>query len=121
MAAREAIAEWPARRVQVHMITELESVVDTTKYVIKGRTFQGSSFDLAGMRFEDCHFIQCQFIYQGDPFVDFTNCTFKQCDWVVDGPAENTLVFLSKVYRGFGDEGRNLVESVFNSIRDGTV
>jgi hypothetical protein len=88
---------------------------------IRGETFRNTSLILAGIRFESCTFILCQLIYDGDEAFAFDNCTFFECEWTFDGPAENTLVFLSALYDGLGEEGQQLVESVFNSIREGKV
>src|SRR5262245_60843160 len=82
---------------------------------IRGEAFRNTSLILTGIRFESCTFILCQLIYDGDEAFAFDNCTFFECEWTFDGPAENTLVFLSALYNGLGEEGRQLVESVFNS------
>ena len=88
---------------------------------VQGRTFTGDVIELGYVRFEDCTFRECRFVYRGDPAVDFVRCIFQQCDWIFDGPAEHTLVFLSKVYRGFGVDGQHLLGAIVQSIKDGTV
>ena len=60
----------------------------------------------------------CRLVLAG---FDGVRCVFTRCDWVLDGPAENTLLYLSAFYHGLGTQGPKMVESIFDSIRRGTV
>lgn len=88
---------------------------------IKDRVFKHSPVVVEGIRFVRCKFIECQIVYTAKDDVSFEDCNFVECNWTFDGPAEETLIFLSELYRGLGTQGRELVESVFQSIRTGTV
>jgi hypothetical protein len=85
------------------------------------QTFEGNTFILDGSRFKDCRFVRCELIYRGEDGAFFDGCTFVECTWTFGGPAENALIFLADLYRGLGEEGRDLVESIFTGIRSGTV
>src|SRR5215207_4163341 len=88
---------------------------------IKDNVFTRSSIVVEGIRFVRCKFVECQIIYSAKDDVSFEDCSFVECTWTFDGPAEETLIFLSELYRGLGEQGRELVESVFESVRMGTV
>ena len=89
--------------------------------VVVGKTFEESLIELDGISFEQCRFVRCKLVYGGGVEVDFKECSFEQCNWVFEGPADRTLVYLSSLYRGFGPAGRDIVEDIFESIRQGTV
>lgn len=89
--------------------------------VVKGKTFQNQRVIMRGSRYEDCTFILCHMVYDGEGLFSFDNCTFVECNWSFEGAAENTLEFLAALYVGLGYEGQQLVESVFASIRTGKV
>jgi len=94
---------------------------NTTMQRIADKEFKRTSINVEGIHFLRCKFIECQIIYSARDDVAFEDCSFIECSWTFDGPAEETLVFLSELYNGLGQQGRELVESVFQSIRTGTV
>jgi hypothetical protein len=85
------------------------------------KTFQQYAVNLDGNEFDHCIFIRCQMIYAGGGTVSFIGCRFNECDWVVDHAAERTLHFLSAIYRELGPQGHELVEGIFDQIRNGTI
>jgi transcriptional regulator of NAD metabolism len=94
---------------------------NTTMQRITDREFRRTSIIVEDIHFLRCKFIECQIIYTAKDDVAFEDCNFVECSWTFDGPAEETLIFLSELYNGLGQQGRELVESVFESIRSGTV
>ena len=86
-----------------------------------GQKFEQTAINLDGNQFERCIFIECKIIYTAIDTFAIDGCTFVRCDWVIDGPAERTLFYLSELYRGLGPQGEELVEAIFQQIRDGTV
>jgi hypothetical protein len=66
-----------------------------------------------------CLFIRCRIIFTGKGPVRFERCTFDACDWVFDAAAEETIQYLAALYAGLGPGGRDLVEGLFDSIRQG--
>lgn len=71
--------------------------------------------------YTDCTFVNCRVIFSGKGPTRFTNCKFDQCTWVFDGPAEETIQYLAALYSGLGPGGQDLIEAVFDSIRQGGV
>ena|ERR1700730_11246044 len=71
---------------------------------------------LDGHTFKHCKFIGSHLIYEGLGLVVFEHCTFKSPRFALEGPAKNTIDFLTGLY-GSGEFGHNLVEKAFNQIR----
>jgi hypothetical protein len=87
----------------------------------ENKTFERETVNLDGNEFVGCHFIESRLILTAFDGVTIDRCTITRCDWVLDGPAENTILYLSAIYRGLGVQGQQLVEAIFDSIRRGTV
>lgn len=90
-------------------------------HVVRDETFGPGSVQVDDTLFIKCRFTQSKIIFEGTGPVSFDGCTFDRCDWVFDGPAEHALLYLTTLYHGLGDGGRELVEGIFESIRQGTV
>ncbi len=88
---------------------------------IHDREFNQVALPIDGYHFVNCFFKQSKLIYRGEVPVSFAGCTFINCDWSFEGPAENTLQFLADLHTGLGLEGKQLVESVFSGIRRGQI
>src|SRR5215218_1853227 len=74
-----------------------------------------------GKTFNNCRFVECRILYKGGKVPEFTNCAFESCQWVFDGPAENTIQYFALLYTGLGLGGREIIEGIFDSIRQGGV
>ncbi|MDQ3656687.1 MAG: hypothetical protein M3457_16635 [Chloroflexota bacterium] len=75
--------------------------------------------DLAS--FVRCTFIKCELTYSGGGAADFEDCIFEDCSWTFEGAAVRTIDFLATVYRRTGTTGQDLVEGIFDSIRNSPV
>lgn len=95
--------------------------VNVRDQVIRDEHYRRQIVYLDDTVFINCIFDDCKLIFTGRGRVSFDRCTFIFCQWVFDGPAENTLLFLSAIFRGLGEEGRKLVRGIFESIEMGTV
>ena len=84
-----------------------------------GRTFINETVALDGTRFEGCEFHGCTLVFRGEQPVQIVDCRLEKVKWRFEGPAKNTLRFLSAIYRGTGDGGRLTVENTFDAIRKG--
>lgn len=84
------------------------------------RAFENERWEVDGLAFVRCKFKRCRLVFSGGDQVSFKDCTFADCDWVFDGPAENTLAYLSAMYHGLGPAGKQLVTSIFRGIEHGT-
>jgi hypothetical protein len=72
-------------------------------------------------QYENCRFTASRIVYAGGGVPVFANCVFDSCQWVFDGPAENTIQYFATLYTGLGPGGQQLIEGVFDSIRQGGV
>ena len=89
--------------------------------VKKDLIFTDEDVHIDEAKFINCIFRSSRIIYAGKPLPGFTNCSFDSCQWVFDGPAENTIQYFAALYTGLGPGGKELVEGVFDSIRQGGV
>lgn len=86
-----------------------------------GLIFTDEDIHIDEARYVDCVFRNCRIIFTGKPLPGFENCSFDSCQWVFDGPAENTIQYFAALYTGLGPGGRELMEGIFDSIRRGGV
>jgi len=87
----------------------------------EGSKFLGGEQFLDGNEYQGCTFIQCHLIFGATGSVGLHSCTFVECSWSFDGPALGTILFLQAIYQGLGEQGMELVDSIFSSIRHGSV
>jgi hypothetical protein len=88
---------------------------------IVDKQFSAERVEVDGFTFERCIFDRCRIVYSAAGPVQFKDCKFISCDWVFNDAADLTLAYLAALYRGLGDEGRTLVDSIFQEIRTGTL
>ena len=56
------------------------------------------------------HFYQCKLIYRGGRPPNLINCVFDTCEFIFEGPALATLLFLGGIARSSG--GKELVSKM---------
>lgn len=84
---------------------------------IPGKKFRpGEVLVVDGYRFVDCEFEGCILVYQGLRETQFINCRLRSVDWRFDGPAANSLNFLNMLAHAFGEDGRRLVQDLFQTL-----
>jgi hypothetical protein len=83
--------------------------------------FTDETVQVDGNAYHDCRFTVSRIVYEGGPIPEFVNCVFDRCQWVFDGPAENTIQYFALLYTALGPGGRELIENIFESIRKGGV
>lgn len=93
--------------------------MDNHRFV--GKVFENARLEVDGSTYERCKFLRCRIGFSAIDTVVFKECVFTQCEWIFEGPAETTLAYLSALYRGLGAGGQQLVDGIFQGIRDGTV
>jgi hypothetical protein len=84
---------------------------------ISNNSYSGQSVTLDNMHFDNCDFDDYKLVFRGTALFGMVNCRFYGCQWMLDGNAAITIQFLKLMYRGFGDEGRQLVESLLQTIQ----
>lgn len=83
----------------------------------ENETYRDQTIAIDGNQYIGCTFIRCRIVFTGFEEGVFDRCTFTSCDWGFSGPAVNTLNYLAAIYRGLGENGQEMVEGVFESIR----
>jgi hypothetical protein len=83
--------------------------------IARKQTFKDVTIFLDGSNFVECAFERCTLVYSGLMLVGLEANSFKQCKWEFSGSAQNTIVFMSVLYRGGAQE---LIEATFDNIRD---
>ncbi|KAF0193322.1 MAG: hypothetical protein FD165_425 [Gammaproteobacteria bacterium] len=87
--------------------------------LLKDQTFESQDVHLDFMEYQRCTFNNCKVLYSGYGPVRLGENTFNSCQfYFVDG-ARHTMEFLSDLYHGLGDTGRDLIEDAFDNIRSG--
>jgi len=84
--------------------------------LIQGRAFGSEEVLLDGKRFVKCSFKGSTLVFSGYHPVLFSETTFLDVSWKLDGPAALTINFLSGLYHS-SDIGRKLVENTVENIR----
>ena len=74
-----------------------------------------------GEEFYGCQFTRCRIVFRATGPVHFDKCVFTECEWVFDGPAENTLFFLAALATSLGDEARAMVVNMLDGIATGQI
>lgn len=99
-------------RVNQHFPREL-----TIRY--DNQTFTTDTIDVDGNQYHSCTFNHCKIVFRAADGTKFIDCTVNRCDWVFTKGAEQTIQYLTALYNGQGEGGRDLVEGLFESIRQG--
>lgn len=76
--------------------------------------FVKQDIDLSGNTYTGCLFSECRIIFTGIGETQLLTNKFNNCQWIFQGPAGNTLMFLNKLYN---DQGKELVEQLIEQIR----
>jgi hypothetical protein len=84
---------------------------------VQNRVFSHEMIRLDFASYENCRFEHCTLVYSGYGPISMSGCSFIEVKWVFADAAENTLRFLTAMYHGGDEGGRQLVEQTFNSIR----
>ena len=61
----------------------------------EGKKYSGESLSLDNMRFANCEFRDCHFLYSGGPAV-MENCRIQNCEWKMQGTAAIVIESLTR-------------------------
>jgi hypothetical protein len=82
--------------------------------IAKNQTFSDVTVYLDGSSFYDCTFERCTVVFSSLLPATLNNPKFIDCKWQATGPAENTIKFMTALYKV---GARDLIEATFKSIR----
>lgn len=83
------------------------------------KTYSDEQVRLDGNEYLNCKFKRVELIFSAIAPVGLIGCDFDGCRWVFNGPAQQTLEFMSAMHNGNADGGRELIEKTFDNIRMG--
>lgn len=82
-------------------------------------TITGERVKLDGNEYKNVTFERCIMEYHGTSAVKLVDCKFVACRWAFDGPAGNTVRFMSAIYQNGDPVLQKLIEDTFAGIRTG--
>ncbi len=82
-------------------------------------TFENKLIRIDGNQYIGCVFQSCTLQYGGFGDVKLKGCQFKKCSWSFVDAAARTVQFMSSLYHGAGEGGKDLIEKTFKNIREG--
>lgn len=85
----------------------------------EGRTFVDQDVLLDGNTYVGCVFRRVNLVYSAIRQPGLKGNTLDECTWALEGPAADTVNFLSGIYNGMGEAGQQIVETTFDNIRKG--
>jgi len=86
----------------------------------RDQTIEKQDVLLDGNTFTGCTFRNCRMIFKGmHPVMLGANHFTENVKWQFDGPAALTVQFMTALYHGAGEGGRNIIEKTFENIRRG--
>ncbi len=89
--------------------------------IVSNRRFVKETIEVDDFVFENCEFVECKIQFNGAGPVKFEGCLFDSCEWSFEGPAEDTLLYLSTLFGTLDSGGQDLVEGIFESVRRGAI
>lgn len=86
---------------------------------IKDKNFSKEEIHMDFKNFEGCKFEDCSLIYHGYGPIGMNGCSFFNVRWSFADAAANTLSFMSALYVGAGQGGKDLIDQTINNIKSG--
>jgi hypothetical protein len=83
--------------------------------IVEGKVFGSEEVILDGKRFLRCEFKKTTLVFQAKQPVGFSDTTFHDVNWRLDGPAALTINFLIAL-RHSGDVGRILIDNTLKEL-----
>jgi hypothetical protein len=81
-------------------------------------TYKNLTIHVDGQSFINCLFENCVLEFSGTGYLEFQSNKLVNTRWAFVGPAGNTIGFLAALYGGLGTEGVEVVERLFDEIRN---
>ena len=68
--------------------------------------------------YEACTFTNCRFVVLGYWAFALNQCEVVNCEFTFAGPAASTIQTMSTIYHNIGEQGKQLIEGTFETIRN---
>jgi len=86
----------------------------------RDKDFTGQTVQLDDNTFTGCTFRDCTLVFRGSGPLTLNANHFKEnVKWAFAGYAARTIEFMTGIYHGAGEGGRQLIEKTFENIRRG--
>ncbi len=85
---------------------------------ISNNNFSEEEIVLDFHEYESCHFTNCRFVILGYGPFSLNQCEVINCEFTFAGPAASTIQTMTSIYHHIGEQGRQLIEGTFESIRN---
>ena len=83
----------------------------------ENETFENKTVVIDGNSYQNCTFNSCTIEFRGVELPSLGGCHFAGCRWSFDGPAANTIRFLTALY-GNGDAMlQSVVQQTLDNIK----
>lgn len=79
------------------------------------RIFENLRLEVSGNRYDGCTFTNCEIVFTCREPHHAHHCTFIDCRFTFEGPADDTIAILQNLY-SVGGEARATVERIIASI-----
>jgi hypothetical protein len=83
----------------------------------ENEVFEDQIIQLDGNKYIRCKFQRCTLQFGGLADVSLENCEFHRSSWSFTEAAARTIQFMTGLYHGAGEGGRELIEKTFENIR----
>jgi hypothetical protein len=94
------------------------TIATSTIMKITNHQFAEEEVILDFHEYQSCEFKNCKFVVLGyGPFV-LDQCEVVNCEFHFAGPAASTIQTMATIYHHIGEQGKNLIEATFESIRN---
>lgn len=70
--------------------------------------------------YEQCKFHDCRFVVLGHGPFSLNQCEIVNCSFNFAGPAQNTIQIMNSLYQSGGEQGKRLIEGIFDNVRKTT-
>ncbi|MGJ3239676.1 MAG: hypothetical protein ACFE0Q_13280 [Anaerolineae bacterium] len=100
---------------QIHLLTRMNPPEINLMAWIENASYENERVQIDGKSYRDCTFTDVTLVYSAGILPIFENCTFNNIQLDFSAEADNTLLFLSGLYRG---GFAHSVEAIFDAIRN---
>ena len=94
---------------------------DSTEYGIAKvyeKNFYNDVVKVDSSAYHKCIFKNSEILFCADDTLSLDTCEFHNCHWTFGGAAERTLGFMKSIYHDVGGDGKKIIDSTFENIRN---
>ena len=85
---------------------------------INSKKFDNDIIKLDSNHFHNCTFNKSEIVFYAEDDISLSSCDFNHCTYVLRGSAKTTIDYLNTIYHKFSGIGPNMIENIFNQIKN---